>query len=247
MKYARKSVKTDAAVPSNDVLEIKIENLKQTPIGTMVKVRGTVSQNPGVFDQQLMYLAGSGVGVYLSQGVFPELAIGDTVTVTGVSAKPSKEFFIVAAGPEDIVKDGTGDIPTPHQINISEITEENIGWLVSVEGEITKKEKDYLTLKDGEKQLEILLAKETILKSGNRVIVTGIVSINGDNLRILASDVELVSGETLTIQNNIKNSVINRWKEVVSVFFFSCAAVIFVYTKIKPRKTEEIISQTVLD
>jgi hypothetical protein len=236
VKYARKSAKTGTMAPSKDVLEIKIEDLKQTPIGTMIKVRGTVSQNPGTFDQQLMYLAGSGVGVYLSQGVFPELAIGDTVTVTGVLAKPSKEFFVVVGGPEDIVKDGAGDIPTPHKINISEITEENIGWLVSVEGEITQKEKDHLTLKDGDKQLEILLAKETNFKVGDRVVVTGIVATNGDNLRILASDVELASGETSTIQNNIKNSVINHWKEVVSVFCFSCAAVLFVYAKIKPRK-----------
>jgi hypothetical protein len=242
VKYTQKSGKTAVATSPKDATEAKIEDLRQMPIGTRVKVRGTVSQNPGVFDPQLMYLAGSGMGIYLAQGTFPELAVGDTVAIIGILAKPNKEFFIVAAKPEDIIKDGAGDIPTPHKINISEMTEENIGWLVSTEGEITQKEKDHLTLKDGDKQLEILLTKEVDAKVGERAIVTGIVSASGENLRILASDVEPEGGKSLAIQQNIKNSIISRWKEVASVFCFCCAAVLFVYLKMGPRKVEKIIT-----
>jgi len=240
-KYVQKNVKTITTTSlTKDAIEVKIEDLRQMLLGSRVKVHGTVSQSPGVFDQQLMYLAGSGMGVYLAQGVFPELAVGETVVVTGVLAKPSKEFFIVVTGPEDIVKNGAGNIPIPHKINISEITEENIGWLVNIEGEIIQKEKDSLILKDRDKTMEILLAKEADAKVGERVIVTGIVSTTGDNLRILASDVELKSRESLAIQNNIKNSIISRWKEIASTFCFCCAAVMFVYLKMEPRKVEEV-------
>jgi len=236
IKRTQKSGKAIAAVtPLKDAVETKIEDLKQIPIGTRIKVRGTVSQNPGSFDQQLMYLAGSGVGIYLAQGIFPELAYGDTVVVTGVLAKPNKEFFIVVIKPEDINKDGGGVVLIPHQINMSKMTEENIGWLIKTEGKIVQKEKDSLILEDGGSQLETLLAKEVDFKVGERVTVTGIVSTSGDNLRILASDVESKNGKSFVVQNNLRALTINRWKEIASTFCFCCAAVMFVYLKIKPQ------------
>lgn len=206
--------------------KVALADLSKEKIGTLVSVHGIVSQAPGTFDPRLMYLVGSGVAVFLTSGDYPVLALGDMVAVTGVLVKPSRELFIAVGAKELIVKESAGTPPEPHVIELKDLDDDKIGWLIKTEGLVTAKN-NFLELKDGEKTIKVLLQENMEAnKTGERVSVTGIVSVDGEGLRILATKIETLKVEQPKINSSILSTTLKRWRVGVSASCFGIAIVL---------------------
>lgn len=216
--------------------KVNISDLKKEKIGQTVLVTGIVSQL-NIFDPRLIYLSGSGVGVFLVSGQYPRLSIGDKVAISGFLVKPGKELFLSVAKPSDISSVGEGFGVITHDTNIGEIDEEKIGWFVKLEGTARNIANNIFEIEKDNKKITVFVSNnDKKIKEGEGVIVRGILSANGDGMRILASDIEglrLSQGKYFQV-----GSVLEHWKTFCSVFCF-LSAFIFAFVIYVPPLTKK--------
>lgn len=160
------------------ILNTKIAKLRELNIGTRVRVRGIVAAAPGVLGNQIMYLAGSGIQVFQSQGEFPELSVGDEVEVVGTLSSNRGETRIKMERLQDMTRIGFGTIPSVYAV--SSLSETWEGHLVQVRGQIVKRSKDRLTLETQEGQVIVRIKPNTELSFSEMILgatlqTTGIV------------------------------------------------------------------------
>jgi len=221
---------------------VAIADLNKEKIGTLVTTKGNVSLLPGTFDSRLMYLAGSGVGIFLASGNYPSLELGDVVSVTGFLTKPGRELFVSVRSGDDIAQEDSGALPDSHLIGFNDLDDSKIGWLVKMEGVVTKNETNSFEFGTDGKTIKILLgASKTDLKIGDNVSIVGVLAADKNGLRIFASEVnKLGGGEQKTANSSWLLLFIRRWKTSVGVVCFGCAlllAVLIYYPKVSTLRT----------
>ena len=208
---------------------------------------------PNVFSSQYFYIVGSGgIQVYNYKKDFPNLKVGDLVSVTGEISTVSGEQRIKTSSKSDINVIKNEEAPEPEVLSCENINEENVGRLVSVVGQVTEKKGYTVFLDDGTDEVQVYLKKNTGLASsdfteGDRVEVRGIVGLSGANLRIMPRGKEDVvqqsdsSGKVLgeVTQNNEwqlaqRNKKTELLKYLLAIATFVIAGlVVFIFRKIK--------------
>ncbi|MFH1315484.1 MAG: lamin tail domain-containing protein, partial [Candidatus Uhrbacteria bacterium] len=196
---------TSSYSTSTSIVETSLSSVRTLSSGTKVRVTGTVSAEPGLLGKQIMYLAGSGIQVYLYAANWPDVNVGDVVQVTGEMSSSRSESRIKLASANDLVVLSSGDEPVPHEIELEEINDDTEGWLVMISGMISSIESDRFELEDSGTTTTVIIKDETnidlnSLELGSRVQVTGIVSRYYDSFRVLprsANDIELLESAVL--------------------------------------------------
>ncbi len=197
---------TSSYSPSSSVVDVALSSVRSLSKGTKVRATGTVSAEPGLLGTQIMYLAGSGIQVYLHAANWPEVSAGDVVQVTGELSSSRSESRIKLSSPDDLTVLYGGDDPIPHEVELEEIDEDTEGWLVMVNGLVQSVESDRFVLEDNGETVTVLIKDGTDIglndiEIGSRLLVTGIVSRYYDNFRVLprsTNDIETLEEALVT-------------------------------------------------
>lgn len=198
---------------------LPLADLRSKDIGTHVRTQGTVAVLPGVLDPHLFYVAGSGIGVVLTDGAFPELRLGDVVELSGMLAEPRKERLLVLARADDLKKISDGPVPESHQVRTGEVGESWEGSLVRIEGKIIEAGNDQFRIDDGSGAVTVVRVGTVEwphdgLTKDAAITVTGIVSESDEGFRILprsAEDLRIGEHATETTPSSPKKKTWLRW------------------------------------
>jgi DNA/RNA endonuclease YhcR with UshA esterase domain len=168
-----------------------IADARQFEVGSSVRVRGTVAVTPGVFGKQYFYLTDRNFGLQMYQykSAFPDLKVGDYLEVAGVLSNASgvKRLKISQLSDVDILE--TEKDVTPAELQIENITEDNLGSLVKMSGEITEIKTNYFFLDNGADEIKVYLKKsaqidKTRLKEGQTVSVVGVLEQGTNEIQL---------------------------------------------------------------
>ena len=184
---------------------LNIEDARESENGKEVTVIGTVTVLPGTLSSQYFYIQDGtgGIQIYCYGKNFPNMAIGDSVSLTGILSETSNERRIKITGADKIVILNHTEPFPPTDIAISDIGEKNEGTFIKTAGTVTKTSGDTFYISDGTKEIEVSIRKTTgidkpKMKKGDQVEVIGIVSQYKNEYRILPidqDDVKIVASE----------------------------------------------------
>jgi len=172
-------------------METDLEKVRELEIGSLIKVKGTVAVTPGVLGAQIFYIVGSpGLQIYNYKKDFPALRIGDYIEVAGELAEAQGEFRIKTKDKSGINLVEHKAPPVALAIKADEVSEENIGQLITVSGEITDKKSASLYVDDGSDEIFVYIKQNTgidakSLAAGQKAAVSGILSKTKTGLRLL--------------------------------------------------------------
>jgi DNA/RNA endonuclease YhcR with UshA esterase domain len=182
-------------VENNDLNEdqlvpIKLTDLRQLDVGTKIETSGVVSVRPGILGAQIFYLAGSGVQIYCYKKEFPNLKIGDLIKVNGEIAEYHGETRIKIAQKSDISIIKHNQEIKIHQVKTSEIDEDLEGSVISIEAQLLEASGNYWYLDDGSGEIKVYFKSSTgikkpKIKEGEWLKITGIVSQYDEEYRLL--------------------------------------------------------------
>ncbi|MFH0819440.1 MAG: lamin tail domain-containing protein [bacterium] len=173
-----------------DAFEVPLSEIDNLEVGEAVITQGIVSVAPGILGKQIFYLSGSGIQVYMFKKDFPEMKEGDLVKVSGTISEAAGERRIKIKNKEDIVVLSHAEAPIPEESAIAQVDEERVGDLITISGDLTQKTSSGFYLDDGEEEIYVYLKSGTgidkkELAEGDKLKVTGIVSLTKSGLRLL--------------------------------------------------------------
>ncbi len=167
------------ASQTKSAVAITIEEVREEPRGSAVRVVGVVTASPGTFGNQVMYLSGTGIQIYKHDGEWPELAVGDLVEVTGTVSSNRGEARIKIGKKDSLEVLESGEAVEP--VRVTALSEENEGRLVIVQGLVRKVQKDRIELEVDGVEMTVRIKDGADINTediaaGDLVEVTGIVS-----------------------------------------------------------------------
>ncbi len=154
--------------------------------GQTVLVEGVVNSLPNMFSSQYFYIEGDGgVQIYSNKKDYPDLRIGDYIQVKGEISKINNESRVKTKSKEDIFILDRDYILTADVAN-GEFSENNIGKLISLEGELVEKNgSKFIIYSEGDNYLFEIKDGTKIdkknLKEGDLLKLSGILSTNKDS------------------------------------------------------------------
>lgn len=175
------------------ILNVDLSEIKDLEKEVMVKTKGIVSVEPGVFGKRIFYLAGSGIEVYISKGEIPELKLGQEVELGGKISEVLGEKRINVDGNKIKIL-GQREIPKPKEAKIEELDDDLLANLVTFSGEVLEKKRNYLSVSDGFGEI-LVWNKDKLPKEGDKIRVTGILKRGKDGYKVLTrypSDIEIL-------------------------------------------------------
>ncbi len=186
IKYKVSSIKGNAIY-----IETDLEKVREMEIGSLVKLKGTVAVEPGLLGAQFFYIIGSpGLQIYNYKKDFPNLKLGDYIEAAGELALAQGELRLKTKEKADIKITEHKTPPAALAVSCDQASEEMIGQLIQISGEITDKKSTTLYLDDGNDEILIYIKQNTgistkNLTAGQKVTVSGILSKTASGLRLL--------------------------------------------------------------
>lgn len=186
--------KAKTTASTKKVAGAKISSTSKTTAsasGKFLRLTGVVAVPPGVLGVQIFYLAGErNIQVYNYSKLFPELKIGDRIEVTGELTSSAGEARLKTKTAADIKILGEQEPPAPEELACRDLSDEQVGKLVQLKGELTKKTGSTIYLDDSTDEAQVYLKPATgisikSLNEGEELTVVGIVSKTASGLRLL--------------------------------------------------------------
>lgn len=184
-----------AAAPANsNFADVSINQINRQSEGG-VSFQGIVMIEPGIFAKTYFYLSSPDgkncAQIYSSKAEFPDLYIGQLVEVRGSTSKyyDINRIKISSANDINIIKGQ--DPPLPREIDLSRISDDYLGCLITVSGQILKEQGRILIVDaSGNNQLRLEIKSETgvqktDLKEGRTYKIAGILDKTKSGLRLL--------------------------------------------------------------
>ncbi|MDA2936070.1 hypothetical protein MYX06_02540 [Patescibacteria group bacterium AH-259-L05] len=175
-------------------------------LDTSVQTTGVVIVEPDVLGPQYFYINGAQIYSYYKD--FPELNIGDEITVQGVISQSRGEKRIKIKIKDDITIIARYRDPTPIVTEIAKINGDLIGQLIKINGRVVERTGERIFIDEGGLEEVVAYIKKytdidkSRIGEGDRVEVTGVVSRSGDELRILPrSDNDIIFLEFLEAES----------------------------------------------
>lgn len=174
---------------------LSIQEAREQEKDAKVSVEGVVTVLPNILGSQYFYIqdAASGIQIYSSQKLFPDLKVGDLIRVKGKISEAYNEKRINISSQEDIkILDSGQDLDA---ITVESLDEDIEGRLASTESQILELTTTKITLANG----VIVYIKANVdfdkskYQEGQVIKVTGIVSQYKEEYRLLirsAEDIE---------------------------------------------------------
>ena len=190
--------KSNIITVSNDFSEgsvasavaIDIHDIRSYSVGTVVTFDGVVSVPPSLLGKRVMYVAGSGIQLYLSSGEFPGVGVGDRVTVTGELGEYAGEMRVKLSSADALVVHGVGPSPVSVEVKTGGVGELLEGQLVKISGSVVDPSGSTFYVDDGSGRVRIVVKASTGIQkprtaTGTIVNVVGVVSQTKSGYRIL--------------------------------------------------------------
>jgi PKD repeat protein len=178
-------------VAGEAIKTVVLKDIRAEEVGSGVQTEGIVSVPPGVLGDSILYLAGSGIQVYLGSEAFPAgIELGSRLKLTGELASYLGERRLKLATAGDLTVASKSEPPEPHVLTTGEIDEAVEGWLVTIAGKVVSTEGDTFYVDDGSGEVKIYIKESTgidkpKMKKGDVVTITGAVSRTSNGYRIL--------------------------------------------------------------
>ncbi|MFA5770730.1 MAG: lamin tail domain-containing protein, partial [Patescibacteria group bacterium] len=182
-------------IDKSDKKEIKIASVKTA--SNWLKVYGVVTVEPKIFGQQFFYISDEQTSfqIYQYKKDFPELKIGDYISVSGEVSEVNKIKRIKIKNRYAIDVLSTNKIITPIDLQLEDIGEELLGSLVKVSGDITEIKSNLMYVDDGKAEIVVYFKKGAVinkqeLREGDKVEVIGILNESKDGWQVLPRSLE---------------------------------------------------------
>ncbi|MCR4280654.1 MAG: lamin tail domain-containing protein, partial [Candidatus Komeilibacteria bacterium] len=205
----------DETVVQEEVKAVTSEfavGIKNIVVGKKVKIRGAVSSLPGQFSKTYMYVlevsddnevnTTAGFQLFSAKKDFPPLKLGELVEIVGTVSVANQEKRLKINTAEDIISYGKISLPPAEIFATGELTEDFVGALIQVEGELMKKQGSSWYLDDGSGQLRVYFAadiEKPDVDKGATIEVAGILNRTSSGLRLLpryAADITVVQSKS---------------------------------------------------
>jgi len=173
-----------------EFIETDIDSAKKLPRFSDVKISGIVSAPPGIFQDNLFYISGSGLQVFSYSRIFGGIRLGDKLEIFGKMSEVGGEKRLVVESPDFIKIISHDNLLEPELISTGEAGEQYEGYLVLAEGSVMAINGDIFYIDDGSGQAKVYVKpgariKKPDMKIGDSVNVTGIVSRTSLGYRVL--------------------------------------------------------------
>lgn len=246
---AKTTTKDKNTVAEEPVSKDDLKNIKNYATGTTVITQGVVSALPDTFGKTIMYLAGSGIQLYMSKADWPDLKIGDKVEIYGTLTESQGTKRIKLASAQDIVVLENQPTPEPHEIKIKEINAGVIDYLVKISGQLIEKSGSKFALKDETGEAQVYISANTKINKtyfleGDNLTVTGIVRKNNDVFQVLprfqedmVKNIQTESQMAITLPTQKQTANIINFLIATSVMLGLGIIAIVIY-KMKIKKSE---------
>ncbi|MFC1662582.1 lamin tail domain-containing protein [Patescibacteria group bacterium] len=187
-----------------------------------VAVTGIVSVLPGTFGSQFFYIFDGqhGLRIYSSKKAFPELEIGDQISVLGAVGESQGEKKINISNKEDITVLAKNLSLEPIEIE-DELSESMTGSLITIIGQVKTTDRSSFTVTKDDAEYQVAIKRNTKIgkpdiEENNEVQITGIVSLkDGDSVIWPRSSDDIINqsqilgavtaGDDIEIETNFKS------------------------------------------
>ncbi|MFH1427700.1 MAG: lamin tail domain-containing protein [Patescibacteria group bacterium] len=196
-----------------------LDKIKEFEVGDLVIATGTVAVLPGVLGAQYFYIVGSpGIQVYNYYKDFPNLKVGDVIEVTGEISESQGEKRIKTKTAEDMKVVAASLPPEAKTCSCENITEDSIGSLVTVTGQVTDRKSSVVYLDDGTEEVVVYIKTSTgipvsSIKEGENISVTGLVGRTNSGIRIMPRSNEDIIKKDVESNENIVGQVLGEIEE----------------------------------
>lgn len=176
---------------TNQIIETTLEKIKEFEAGDLIKVKGTVAVEPGILGSQYFYIVGSpGIQIYNYKKEFPGLRVGDYVEVSGELSAGAGEPRLKTKQADDIAVISHGEPPAANETACEKISDDYVGQLVRIAGEVVEKKSSLVYLDDGTDEVVVYIKKTTGInsagiKEGEKIAATGLVGRTQSGVRIM--------------------------------------------------------------
>ena len=203
-----------------------ISEVKDLEKGDYVITSGIVTAPPNVLGKKVFYISeydnltqevylSSGIEIYSSRSDFPDLRVGDIIELDGKVSVVSDKKRINLQKDSFINILGNNELSEVELIGTGDLTDELIGSLIKVSGELVSKKSSNYYLDDGSGEIKIYIKKDTgILKPktevGHILEVAGILDLTKTGYRLLPRFNEDINvGEVLGEAYELSDEVID--------------------------------------
>jgi len=215
---------------SQSIITAELKDIRKLAKDTKVKTKGVVSVLPNTFGKTTMYVAGSGMQLYMYKASWPDLKIGDLVEINGTLTEAQGETRIKLASQSDLKVIESQSPPEPKEIKISEIGEDLEGYLIKISGQLIEKNGSNFYLQDETGEGLVYIKQNTKINKtqyleGDQLNITGIVSQNNEQYQILPrfnEDIQKKEAITPTKQTSLPENKMGQ-----SVFKYLIATAVF--------------------
>ena len=182
-------------VDTDPGLSVGVESIRRAyelALGTRVTVEGQITAPPGLFSERIAYIQddSAGLRLYLRQGSYPDLHLGDRVRVTGRLSSSYGQRDLTISSPRWLVSLGPGPVLRPRYLRTSLVTAAQEGRLVLVAGRVTGFLSNNFWLDDGSGEVQVTVDQDLpwrrpFFERGSLWAVVGIVARNEGRFRLL--------------------------------------------------------------
>ncbi len=172
-------------------IKTSLEKIKDYEIGEWLEVEGVVAVAPGILGAQYFYILGSpGLQIYNYKKDFPALKVGDLIRVQGELSSSYGERRLKIKKASDIKILGSTNLPPALMETNENVTDDLVGQLVTVSGEVVERKGSRLNLDDGTAEILVYIRRATGIQPGDfqegeKLAVTGLVNRYHYGLRIM--------------------------------------------------------------
>ncbi|MBU0636997.1 lamin tail domain-containing protein [Patescibacteria group bacterium] len=209
----------------NNIIVTTLEKISQCEIGDLLKVKGKVAVLPGVLGTQYFYIVGSpGLQIYNYKKEFPSLLkVGDYVEVAGELSEINGQARLKTKNLADIKIIEHQIAPIAKVLNSDQFSEEYLGQLVSITGEVTDRKSSTVYLDDGNDEIEVYIKQATGIKpssveKGKTYAITGIVAKTQSGLKLMprSNDDVIIQNQAADVGKVLGEVAVNNEWEVAS-------------------------------
>ncbi len=176
---------------TDEIINTTLEKIRELESGERVRVQGVVAVEPGVLGTQYFYIVGSpGIQVYNYKKEFPDLAVGDYLEVSGELSVVNGEQRLKTKSADDMKIVEHREAPAAVNLSCESVTEELVGSLISVTGEVVDRKSSTVYLDDGTNEIMVYIKSSTgidvkAIAEGEMMTITGIVGRTASGIRLL--------------------------------------------------------------
>lgn len=224
---AEKTLSSAAVKKTEEYKTVSLKDFVNLALKSKVKVEGSVISMPGDFNEKTMYL--DGVQLYFSKADWPEITLGNKLSVKGAVSEANGERRLLISDRADLSVLEKGDAIDPIQLKSTEINSENLARIVELEGKFLEKKTNKLLFADeaGEFIVYFNSKLKTAVESlivGQDYKVVGILTKSENEFRLnprTAEDIKVIEQEivakTETFTDSPPPPKISFWLGIMAI------------------------------